>query len=109
MWNKVKDQEYLNFHILTWMSHSENIYVENRVHIFFQTFQTVEKLNGQIADLDEKASSLDKRRTQTIASISYINERNRKNNVEKAERAIMVSVDFDLYLMVYVLLLCNAF
>ncbi|XP_069984349.1 RNA polymerase-associated protein RTF1 homolog isoform X2 [Penaeus vannamei] len=53
---------------------------------------TVEKLNGQIADLDEKASSLDKRRTQTIASISYINERNRKNNVEKAERAIMAEI-----------------
>lgn len=51
----------------------------------------MEKLTEKIADLDEKANSLDKRRTQTIAAISYINERNRKNNVEKAEKAIMVS------------------
>merc|ERR1711915_27710 len=55
--------------------------------------ETVEKLNEKIADLDEKANSLDKRRTQTIAAISYINERNRKNNVEKAERAIMAEIE----------------
>ena len=56
----------------------------------------IEKINGQLADLDEKAIDLDKRRTSTIASISYINERNRKNNVEKAERAILVSCLFAL-------------
>ncbi|XP_064110423.1 RNA polymerase-associated protein Rtf1-like isoform X1 [Macrobrachium nipponense] len=55
--------------------------------------ETVEKLNEKIADLDEKANSLDKRRTQTIAAISYINERNRKNNVEKAEKAIMAEIE----------------
>lgn len=61
------------------------------INYLFSCFQSVEKLTEKIADLDEKANSLDKRRTQTIASISYINERNRKNNVEKAEKAIMVS------------------
>lgn len=55
--------------------------------------ESVEKLNEKIADLDEKANSLDKRRTQTIAAISYINERNRKNNVEKAEKAIMAEIE----------------
>ncbi|XP_071534867.1 RNA polymerase-associated protein RTF1 homolog isoform X2 [Panulirus ornatus] len=55
--------------------------------------EAVEHLNGKIADLDEKASSLDKRRTQTIAAISYINERNRKNNVEKAEKAILAELE----------------
>merc|ERR1711915_1147614 len=55
--------------------------------------ETVERLNEKIADLDEKANSLDKRRTQTIAAISYINERNRKNNVEKAEKAIMAEIE----------------
>lgn len=55
--------------------------------------ESVEKLTEKIADLDEKANSLDKRRTQTIASISYINERNRKNNVEKAEKAIMAEIE----------------
>lgn len=55
--------------------------------------ESVEKLTEKIADLDEKANSLDKRRTQTIAAISYINERNRKNNVEKAEKAIMAEIE----------------
>lgn len=55
--------------------------------------ETVGKINEKIADLDEKASCLHKRRTQTIASISYINERNRKNNVEKAEKAIMAEIE----------------
>ncbi|XP_063883020.1 RNA polymerase-associated protein RTF1 homolog isoform X4 [Scylla paramamosain] len=55
--------------------------------------ESVEKLTEKIADLDEKANSLDKRRTQTIAAISYINERNRKNNVEKAEKAILAEIE----------------
>ena len=53
----------------------------------------VEKYNQKISELDEKASTLDKRRTQTIASISYINERNRKDNVDKAERAIIAEME----------------
>jgi len=39
-----------------------------------------------------RASELDKRRTATISSISYINDRNRKRNVEEAEKAIMEEV-----------------
>lgn len=30
-------------------------------------------------------------RTSTISSISYINDRNRKKNVEEAEKAILVN------------------
>ena len=48
-------------------------------------------LDRKIQDLEERASELDKARTQTIQSISYINDRNRKKNVEEAEKAIMVS------------------
>lgn len=54
--------------------------------------EAVERINSQLAELEDKAVSLDKKRTSTIASISYINERNRKNNVEKAERAILVGL-----------------
>lgn len=50
---------------------------------------TVSKLTTEISELEEKASSLDKARTSTISSISYINDRNRKRNVEEAEKAIM--------------------
>lgn len=45
-------------------------------------------LTIQIEELEERASQLDKKRSSTISSISYINDRNRKRNVEEAEKAI---------------------
>lgn len=45
-------------------------------------------LTLQIEELEERASELDKKRSSTIQSISYINDRNRKRNVEEAEKAI---------------------
>ncbi|XP_026687586.1 RNA polymerase-associated protein Rtf1, partial [Diaphorina citri] len=47
-------------------------------------------LQRKIDDLEERANELDKARTSTISSISYINNRNRRKNVEEAEKAIMV-------------------
>jgi len=44
----------------------------------------------KLQHLEERANHLDKMRTATISSISYINDRNRKKNVEEAEKAIMV-------------------
>lgn len=49
-------------------------------------------LNAKIQELEERASHLDKTRTSSIQSISYINNRNRKLNVETAEKAIMEEV-----------------
>ena len=47
-------------------------------------------IDKQLADLEQKAEELDKKRTENtrISSISLINNRNRKNNVLKAEQAI---------------------
>lgn len=53
--------------------------------------ETASRLNVEISELEERASDLDKKRSATISSISYINDRNRKKNVEEAEKAIMVS------------------
>lgn len=53
---------------------------------------TVRELNGQIRELEERANELDKKRSSSISSISYINDRNRKRNVEEAEKAIMEEV-----------------
>lgn len=50
------------------------------------------ELNVKIQELEERASQLDKTRTSSIQSISYINNRNRKLNVETAEKAIMEEV-----------------
>ncbi|XP_015373205.1 PREDICTED: RNA polymerase-associated protein Rtf1 [Diuraphis noxia] len=47
------------------------------------------KIEQQLSDLEERANHLDKMRTSTISSISYINDRNRKRNVEEAEKAIL--------------------
>jgi len=51
--------------------------------------EDVSKIEQQLSELEEKASHLDKIRTSTISSISYINDRNRKRNVERAEKAIL--------------------
>ncbi|XP_055694072.1 RNA polymerase-associated protein Rtf1 [Lutzomyia longipalpis] len=52
----------------------------------------VRELNAQIRELDERANELDKKRSSSLSSISYINNRNRKRNVEEAEKAIMEEV-----------------
>lgn len=46
-------------------------------------------LSIQIEELEERASELDKKRSSSISLISYINNRNRKQNVEIAEKAIL--------------------
>lgn len=48
-------------------------------------------LAQKLLELEERANELDKMRTSTISSISYINDRNRKRNVEEAEKAILVT------------------
>uniref|UniRef100_A0A1L8DH65 Putative paf1/rna polymerase ii complex n=1 Tax=Nyssomyia neivai TaxID=330878 RepID=A0A1L8DH65_9DIPT len=50
------------------------------------------ELDAQIKELDERASELDKKRSHSLSSISYINNRNRRRNVEEAEKAIMEEV-----------------
>lgn len=58
------------------------------------------ELNAKIQELEERASQLDKTRTSSIQSISYINNRNRKLNVETAEKAILEEVS--IFLIKYV-------
>ena len=48
----------------------------------------VEKLDQKLAELEERAEELDRKRTSSIATISLINDRNRKNNIIRAEKAI---------------------
>merc|ERR1712228_463239 len=43
-------------------------------------------------ELEERAEELDKKRTHTISSVSLINDRNRKANVNKAEAAIRMEI-----------------
>ena len=47
----------------------------------------------RLAELEERAEDLDRKRTSTIASIALINDRNRKNNILRAEKAIKTEVE----------------
>ncbi|XP_065367314.1 RNA polymerase-associated protein Rtf1 [Calliphora vicina] len=52
-------------------------------------YEVSQDLSQQIEQLECRASELDKRRSSSISLISYINDRNRKRNVEDAEKAIL--------------------
>ena len=53
----------------------------------------VEKLDQKLAELEERAEELDRKRTSSIATISLINDRNRKNNILRAEQGIKAEVE----------------
>ena len=53
-----------------------------------------EKLESQLAELEERAEELDKRRTGSISTISLINDRNRKDNISRAEKSIITEARF---------------
>ena len=46
------------------------------------------KINERLAEIEERAEDLDRRRCEKISSIALINDRNRKNNILKAEANI---------------------
>jgi len=50
--------------------------------------EMVEKMDVKLAELEERAEQLDKARCGSLSNISFINDRNRKSNVERAERGI---------------------
>lgn len=49
----------------------------------------VDRINQELEELEAEAKTLDRKRTQNIAAISYINERNRMRNIQEAERALV--------------------
>ena len=48
----------------------------------------VEKVEQKLAELEERAEDLDKKRCGTLSNITFINDRNRKQNIERAEQGI---------------------
>merc|ERR1712173_172319 len=50
--------------------------------------EEVERLDQLLAEHEERAEELDRKRTSTISTISLINDRNRKNNIIRAEKSI---------------------
>ncbi|KZS15865.1 RNA polymerase-associated protein Rtf1 [Daphnia magna] len=55
--------------------------------------EETERITKELAELEERADELSKRSlSSTLSSISFINERNRKRNVERAEEAILEEI-----------------
>ncbi|XP_046439179.1 RNA polymerase-associated protein Rtf1-like [Daphnia pulex] len=55
--------------------------------------EETERITKELAELEERADELSKRSlSTTLSSISFINERNRKRNVERAEEAILEEI-----------------
>ena len=48
----------------------------------------VEEVEQKLAELEERAEDLDKKRCGTLSNITFINDRNRKQNIERAEKGI---------------------
>ena len=48
----------------------------------------VEEVEQKLAELEERAEDLDKKRSGTLSNITFINDRNRKLNIERAEKGI---------------------
>merc|ERR1719336_3140668 len=48
----------------------------------------VEELEQKLSELEERAEDLDKRRCGTLSNITFINDRNRKLNIQRAEAGI---------------------
>jgi len=61
---------------------------EREQHLDGGNHEQVEQLDQKLAELEERAEELDRKRTSSIATISLINDRNRKNNIIRAEKAI---------------------
>ncbi|KAI1289366.1 RNA polymerase-associated protein RTF1 -like protein [Halotydeus destructor] len=54
-----------------------------------QDEEALKRINLELDQLEDRAKELDKQRTNSIAAISYINERNRLKNILDTEKAIM--------------------
>ena len=63
-----------------------------RCIIIINHISQVERLDQKLAEHEERAEELDRKRTSTIATISLINDRNRKSNIVRAEKSIKAEV-----------------
>ncbi len=67
---------------------------EREIALAEHDHEKANELETKLNELEQRAEELDKRRTErsSISSVSFINNRNRKNNVEKAEQAILEDI-----------------
>ena len=75
------------------MGNQEEVFDSNYMGIIkTNLISQVERLDQKLAEHEERAEELDRKRTSTIATISLINDRNRKSNIVRAEKSIKAEV-----------------
>jgi RNA polymerase-associated protein RTF1 len=85
----VASKEKFQRHPTNYAMHKARLIKEKEIAVANGEDERARELEAKINELEERAEELDKKRTATISSVSFINERNRKANVSKAEAAIM--------------------
>jgi len=55
-------------------------------------FEEADRLSSRLNELEERAEGLDKARSERISTIALINDRNRKDNIAKAEEDIRIQI-----------------
>jgi len=54
--------------------------------------EEADRIGKRLAEIEERAEELDRKRCSSISQIAYINNRNRKANIVKAEKAIYAEI-----------------
>lgn len=84
----VAQKEKFHRHPINYAMHKARLMKEREIAMSHGDEDKAKDLERKLNEHEERAEELDKKRTSTISSVSLINDRNRKANVSKAERAI---------------------
>eukprot|EP00092_Neocalanus_flemingeri_P101740 GFUD01130082.1.p1 GENE.GFUD01130082.1~~GFUD01130082.1.p1 ORF type:complete len:709 (+),score=227.13 GFUD01130082.1:295-2127(+) len=85
-------KEKFSKHPHNYAMHKAKLMKERDQYVDMGNQDEVERLDVKLAEHEERAEELDRKRTSTISTISLINDRNRKNNIIRAEKNIMSEV-----------------
>jgi len=88
----VSQKEKFQRHPVNYAMHKARLIKDKEIAIAQGEDAKAKQLETKLNELEERAEELDKQRTFTISSVSLINDRNRKANVNKAELAIMEEI-----------------
>jgi len=85
-------KEKFSKHPHNYAMHKAKLLKERDQYLDMGNQEEVERLDQKLAEHEERAEELDRKRTSTIATISLINDRNRKSNIVRAEKSIKAEV-----------------
>jgi len=81
----VKEKERFMLNPRNYAMFKSRLYKERDVAASEGNMAEADRLTQRLAEIEERAEDLDRKRSEKISSIALINDRNRKNNIVKAE------------------------